>query len=340
MLYYSTILHLLITSSSILLKNISEDRTVCVLSSEIFFIGTFNKVFQLVQCVNKTNIKRGFDVKREKVCVQNVTYQYPSSEEEALKGVSFSLYENEWLAILGQNGSGKSTLGKLLNGMQLPKSGEIKVEGYQLALENIWEIRKRVGMVFQNPDNQFVGATVLDDIAFGMENLAIPRDEMIKRSEKVLQQVQMSKFKNSEPHLLSGGQKQRVAIAGILAMQPSVLVLDEATSMLDPKGTKEVLNTVSDLMKSERLSVISITHDLEELTFADRVIVLNNGEILYEGTPDNLFEKEQMLREIGLDVPFSVKVTHELRKNGIILEEKHEAMESLVEELWKLYSKN
>lgn len=279
-------------------------------------------------------------MKKEKVCVKNIRYQYPSSEEEALKGVSLSLYENEWLTILGQNGSGKSTLGKLLNGIQLPKSGEITVEDYLLSEENIWEIRKRVGMVFQSPDNQFVGATVLDDIAFGMENLAIPRSEMEKRAAKVLEQVGMSQFKYAEPHMLSGGQKQRVAIAGILAMQPSVLILDEATSMLDPKGRMEVLQTVSQLMHQEHLSVISITHDLEELIYADRVIVLHNGEILYEGAPEALFEKEEMLRGIGLDVPFAAKVASELRKNGIVLEERHEAMESLVEELWKLYSKN
>lgn len=279
-------------------------------------------------------------MKQEKVSVRDVTYQYPSSEEEALKGISFSLYENEWLTILGQNGSGKSTLGKLLNGIQLQKSGEITIEGHQLSQENIWEIRKRVGMVFQNPDNQFVGATVLDDIAFGMENLAVPRQEMLKRSEKVLEQVGMSQFKNAEPHMLSGGQKQRAAIAGILAMQPSILILDEATSMLDPQGRIEVLGTVSNLMKEEHLSVISITHDLEELVYADRVIVLDNGKILYDGTPEALFNQEEMLQEIGLDVPFSVKVANELRKNGIELTENHEAMESLVSELWELYSKN
>lgn len=276
-------------------------------------------------------------MKNEKIKANDIVFSYIGSDETALKGITFSVYDNEWVAILGKNGSGKSTLGKILNGILLPDEGELTIDEIPLSEERIWDIREKVGMVFQNPDNQFVGATVIDDVAFGMENMGIPREEMHSRADMVLGQVGMLDYKNTEPHMLSGGQKQRVAIASILAMKPSILILDESTSMLDPKGTAEVLHIVSELKEQEKLSVLSITHDLEELELADRVLVLSEGQIVYEGIPEELFKEVTLLRQLGLDVPFSVRVSEQLQAKGIDIGQ-HGTMESLVGELWKLHS--
>lgn len=258
----------------------------------------------------------------------------------ALKDVSFSLYEGEWVSIIGQNGSGKSTLAKLLNGLFLPEAGTITVnDSMVLSEETVWDVRKQIGMVFQNPDNQFVGTTVQDDVVFGLENIGMPREQMIERLEQALRLVRMEDFLNDEPHSLSGGQKQRVAIAGVLALQPSILILDEATSMLDPQGRREVVETVRQLVNQKGITVLSITHDLEEAAQSDRVIILNKGEILEEGTPEKIFKSSHMLQEIGLDVPFSVKIAELLKRNEIILQNTHLTMESLVNELWRLHSK-
>ncbi len=227
----------------------------------------------------------------------------------------FSLNEGEWVSVIGQNGSGKSTLAKLLNGLFLPESGTITVNGTMaLSEETVWDIRKQIGMVFQNPDNQFVGTTVQDDVVFGLENIGMPREQMVERMKQALHLVRMEEFLHEEPHSLSGGQKQRVAIAGILALQPSILILDEATSMLDPKGRVEVVETVRQLVDEKGITVLSITHDLEEVAQSDRIIVLNKGEILEEGTPQKIFKSSHMLKEIGLDVPFSVKIAELLKK--------------------------
>ncbi len=268
------------------------------------------------------------------VSLKEVCFQYEDQEQYALNNVSFDVYEGEWLAIVGHNGSGKSTMAKLLNGLQFPQQGEITVCGIHLSEESIWDIRSKLGMVFQNPDNQFVGTTVQDDVAFGLENYGIPREEMVQRVEDSLKKVKMDQFLNQEPHHLSGGQKQRVAIAGVLALQPAIIILDEATSMLDPRGREEVLETVRNLKNEKLLTVISITHDLEEAAKADRIIVMNKGEVYREGSPEDIFSMDEKLVELGLDIPFSVKISKAFRKKGITFSKNYLSEEELVNELW------
>jgi energy-coupling factor transport system ATP-binding protein len=271
------------------------------------------------------------------ISVQDVTFQYPGEEAPTLKNVNLEVKKGEWLAIVGHNGSGKSTLAKLLNGLLLPNDGSVNVGSYTTSIEDdIWEIRRLVGMVFQNPDNQFVGTSVRDDIAFGLENFGVPRDEMIKRISESVERVGMESFLEQEPHHLSGGQKQRVAIAGILAQMPSVIVLDEATSMLDPVGRIEVMDTVRELNEKEGITVISITHDLEEALSADRVVVMKMGEKAAEGKPEEIFQQRELLKSAGLDLPFSVKLSEALRREGIKLEKNYLTQEELVSALWKL----
>ncbi|MED1438019.1 energy-coupling factor ABC transporter ATP-binding protein [Aeribacillus composti] len=280
-------------------------------------------------------------MERSIIQVQHVTYRYnKESEKPALTDVSFDVYEGEWLAIVGHNGSGKSTLARMLNGLLLPDEGTVTVSGITLSEKTIWDIRKRIGMVFQNPDNQFVGATVRDDVAFGMENIGIPREEMVKRIEWATKIVKMNEFLEREPHHLSGGQKQRVAIAGVLAVQPNIIVLDEATSMLDPIGRREVIETIWSLKEKGLVTVISITHDLEEAAKADRMIVMNGGKKFVEGTPKEVFRLEEELVSIGLDLPFSYKLSKRLLEKGVPLATRHLNVESLVDELWTLKSDN
>ncbi len=273
------------------------------------------------------------------ISLNEVSFHYEGQERNALHKVSFDIYEGEWLAIVGHNGSGKSTMAKLLNGLQFPQQGEITVCGIRLNDESIWEIRKKLGMVFQNPDNQFVGTTVQDDVAFGLENHGIPRDDMILRVGDSLKKVKMDQFLNQEPHHLSGGQKQRVAIAGVLALKPSIIILDEATSMLDPKGRGEVLEIVRALKEEKALTVISITHDLEEAAKADRMIVMNKGEVYREGNPEEIFSLDEELVHLGLDIPFSIKMSNAFRQKGINLSNHYLSEEELVNELWTFRSK-
>ena len=273
-------------------------------------------------------------MKKSIVSLKGVSFQYDIQERYALKNVSFDIYEGEWLAIVGHNGSGKSTMAKLLNGLQFPQEGEIIIDNLKLTEETIWDIRKSIGMVFQNPDNQFVGTTVEDDVAFGLENNGVPREEMVQRVEDSLKKVKMDQFLYQEPHHLSGGQKQRVAIAGVLALRPSIIILDEATSMLDPRGREEVLETVRLLKMEKSLTVISITHDLEEAAKADRIVVMNQGEVFREGTPEEIFAMDEQLIQLGLDIPFSVKMSKAFRQNGIKLSKHYLSEEELVTELW------
>ena len=266
--------------------------------------------------------------------LQNISYQYDGQTGLALEDVSFDVYDSEWLAIVGHNGSGKSTLAKLLNGLQFPQKGTIEVCGIQLSEDTVWDVRKQVGMVFQNPDNQFVGATVQDDVAFALENNGIPRDDMVERVTGALEKVQMDSFLNQEPHNLSGGQKQRVAIAGVIALRPLVIILDEATSMLDPRGREEVLNTVRELKADHHMTVISITHDLEEAAKADRMIVMNKGKLYREGTPEEIFQMDEELIALGLDMPFPVKMSKLLKEKGIRIDKPYLTEEELVAELW------
>lgn len=271
------------------------------------------------------------------VTVKDVTFNYPGEETPTLKGVTLDVHKGEWLSIVGHNGSGKSTLAKMLNGLLLPTAGAVYVSQYTTDLpDDIWEVRRLVGMVFQNPDNQFVGTSVQDDIAFGLENFGVPREEMVKRINESVARVGMEAFLNQEPHQLSGGQKQRVAIAGILAQKPSVIVLDEATSMLDPIGRIEVIDTVRELNKKEGITVISITHDLEEALSADRVVVMKMGEKAAEGIPEDIFQQRELLKSAGLDLPFSLKLSEALRQQGVELDKSYLTQEELVNALWKL----
>ncbi|MYL46992.1 energy-coupling factor ABC transporter ATP-binding protein [Virgibacillus halodenitrificans] len=275
---------------------------------------------------------------RKLIEFRDVSFRYGEEQPWVLRNCSFEIYEGEWVAIIGHNGSGKSTIAKLINGLLFPQKGEIFIDGQQVNEETIWDIRKEVGMVFQNPDNQFVGTTVQDDVAFGMENRGTPREEMVIRIEETLSAVGMEDYRFTEPHRLSGGQKQRVAIASVLAISPKVLILDEATAMLDPKGRTEIMRTVSNVQNKEALSLITITHDLQEVVQADRVIVMNNGEIWDRATPREIFSKKNSLREIGLDVPFVAILADELKEKGINLTKEPLNHEELLEDLWILHS--
>ncbi|WP_340002665.1 energy-coupling factor ABC transporter ATP-binding protein [Oceanobacillus sp. FSL K6-0127] len=270
---------------------------------------------------------------------RNVSFRYGDEGPWVLKNCSFEIYENEWVAIIGHNGSGKSTIAKLLNGLLFPQEGEIIIDGEVVNEESIWNIRKEVGMVFQNPDNQFVGATVQDDVAFGMENRGVPREEMKKRIIDTLAAVGMQDYRITEPHRLSGGQKQRVAIASVLAIAPKVLILDEATAMLDPSGRQEIMQTVASIQGREKLSLITITHDLQEVAQADRVIVMNSGEIWKEQTPREIFSQKEALREIGLDVPFVAILAGELKQAGVAISTEPLNHKELLEDLWTLHSR-
>ena len=267
----------------------------------------------------------------------NVTFSYTPEDKDvrnAVEDVTFSINKGEWIAIVGHNGSGKSTMAKLMSGLLFPQQGEVRIKRDILTEENIWDIRAQIGMVFQNPDNQFVGATVQDDVAFSLENNGVPHEEMVQRVKTALQQVKMEKFMNHEPHHLSGGQKQRVAIAGALAMQPQILILDEATSMLDPQGREEVLNIVESLRKEIGLTVLAITHDLEEALLADRIIFMNDGKKYAEGTPSEIFALGDELVKFGLDLPFAMKMTKLLQAQGVSLVGQHMTEEELVNDLW------
>ena len=267
----------------------------------------------------------------------DVTFSYTPEVPDARKavqGVTFAVNEGEWIAIVGHNGSGKSTLAKLLSGLLFPQEGEVRIMRNVLTEENIWDLRSHIGMVFQNPDNQFVGATVQDDVAFSLENNGVPYEEMVKRVHESLQQVKMDSFLNHEPHHLSGGQKQRVAIAGALAMHPRILILDEATSMLDPQGREEVLQIVQALREKIGLTVLSITHDLEEAMLADRILFMNDGKKFSQGTPAEIFALGDQLVELGLDLPFAMKMTKLLQAEGIQLVGQHMTEEELVNDLW------
>ncbi|API88115.1 energy-coupling factor transporter ATPase [Marinilactibacillus sp. 15R] len=276
----------------------------------------------------------------EIITLKNISYKYTDEETQyALDNISFSIEKGEWIAIIGPNGSGKSTLAKTINGLVEPESGEVKVGKFDLNENNIWSIREMVGMVFQNPDNQFVGSTVQDDVAFGLENLGIPREQMVERVRDALEKVNMLEFAEREPARLSGGQKQRVAIAGIVALQPEIMILDEATSMLDPKGREEVLRTVKEVKERENLSVISITHDIDEAAAANRIIVMRAGKLVKEGTPEEIFSYGDQLIEMGLDLPFPEKLKSSMKELGIRVPSEYLTEEGMVEWLWTYGSK-
>ena len=268
--------------------------------------------------------------------VKNLSFRYKESQEYYdVKDITFHVKRGEWLSIVGHNGSGKSTTIRLIDGLLEAESGEIVIDGQRLTEENVWNIRRQIGMVFQNPDNQFVGATVEDDVAFGLENQGLSRQEMKKRVEEALALVGMLDFKKREPARLSGGQKQRVAIAGVVALRPAILILDEATSMLDPEGRRELIETVRGIRKDYDMTVISITHDLEEVAMSDRVLVMKKGEIESTSSPRELFSRND-LDQIGLDNPFANQLKHSLSQNGYDLPENYLTESELEDKLWEL----
>lgn len=263
-----------------------------------------------------------------------ITVRYTEEDRPALKNVSLSIEQGEWVALIGHNGSGKSTLAKTINGLILPQEGSVAVGDMLLNEENIWNIRKMVGMVFQNPDNQFVGSTVEDDVAFGLENQGLPRDEMVIRVKNALEQVRMEEFATREPARLSGGQKQRVAIAGVVALRPDIIILDEATSMLDPEGREEVISTIKKIKEENNLTVLSITHDIDEAANANRVMIMRQGELVREGTPAEIFSAGPELIELGLDLPFPEKLKAALKQRGISVPAAYLTEEGMVDWLW------
>ena len=268
--------------------------------------------------------------------VKNLSFRYKESQEYYdVKDITFHVKRGEWLSIVGHNGSGKSTTVRLIDGLLEAESGEIIIDGQRLTEENVWNIRRQIGMVFQNPDNQFVGATVEDDVAFGLENQGLSRPEMKKRVEEALDLVGMSDFKKREPARLSGGQKQRVAIAGVVALRPAILILDEATSMLDPEGRRELIETVKGIRKDYDMTVISITHDLEEVAMSDRVLVMKKGEIESTSSPRELFSRND-LDQIGLDDPFANQLKNSLSQNGYDLPGNYLTESELEDKLWEL----
>lgn len=265
---------------------------------------------------------------------ESVCFQYEDADRAAVDHVSLSIEKGSFVAVLGHNGSGKSTLAKLMNALYLPTEGRVLVCGMDTAQEEqSWMVRRHAGMVFQNPDNQIVANVVREDVAFGLENLGVPQEEMIPRIDAALEAVRMSHRAASAPHMLSGGQKQRVAVAGVLAMQPEVMILDEATAMLDPSGREDVLNTVRKLNREQGMTVLWITHFMEEVAQADRVVVLDQGHIAMDGTPAEVFTRVEEIKALGLDVPPMAELALELQQNGLDLPNGILTVKDMVKEL-------
>ncbi len=267
---------------------------------------------------------------------ENVSFSY-DKKHKVLKNINLSVNEGEFISIIGHNGSGKSTLAKLFNALILPDEGKITVDGFCSQDKNsLFEIRQRVGVVFQNPDNQLVASIVEDDVAFGPENLGIPRKEIGERIDFALKSVVMERFRKKSPERLSGGQKQRIAIAGVLALKPKILVLDESTAMLDPKGRKEVLSVVKKLNKEQGVTVIAITHYMEETVDSDKIIIINDGKVAIEGTPEQVFSQKDKIKEMGLELPPASILADKLIEKGIALPKGILTEQRLKEELCKL----
>ena len=268
--------------------------------------------------------------------IKDLAFRYQMNQEHYdVNHVSFHVKRGEWLSIVGHNGSGKSTTVRLIDGLLEAESGEIWIDGDLLTPENVWEKRRRIGMVFQNPDNQFVGATVEDDVAFGLENQGISLDQMQKRVTEALSLVGMEEFHKKEPARLSGGQKQRVAIAGVVALRPDILILDESTSMLDPEGRLDLIKIVQEIRKDHQMTVISITHDLEEVSMSDRVLVMKKGQVESTSSPRELFSRSD-IDKIGLDQPFVNQLRQSLRESGLKLPDLYMTEDELEEALWEL----
>lgn len=263
--------------------------------------------------------------------VKDLSFRYNKSEEKAvLSSLSFTVNKGEWIAIVGPNGSGKSTLANLLCGLLKPDQGTIYIKGKPLNDETIWEIREKMGVIFQNPDHQFIGTTVQDDVAFSLENMNLSYEEMQRRVDRALRQVGMAEYREKDPSYLSGGQKRRVSIAGILAMEPEIIIFDEAFTMLDPKSRRELFSLLKEMQASGQLTMVSITHDMEEAALADRIIVLNKGKISRIGTPGEVFPETTELL-----APFSERLRRLLIQKGRRLPDKYMTETELIEWLWK-----
>ena len=282
------------------------------------------------------SLKTHLDNMKNIIEVQHLKYKYDNHVDSyILKDVTFHVKQGEWLSIVGHNGSGKSTTIRLIDGLLEAESGEIIIDGDKLTLENVWEKRRHIGMVFQNPDNQFVGATVEDDVAFGLENQGMDYQTMFDRVQEALDIVGMQDFKEREPARLSGGQKQRVAIAGVVALRPDIVILDEATSMLDPEGRLELIQTVKKIKDQHGMTVISITHDLDEVALSDRVLVMKEGQVESTSTPSELFSRAD-LEDLGLDEPFTNQVKATLLNSGFQLPKRYLTEKELQDYLWEL----
>ena len=281
------------------------------------------------------SLKIHLDNMKNIIEVQHLKYKYDNHVDDyILKDVTFHVKQGEWLSIVGHNGSGKSTTIRLIDGLLEAESGEIIIDGDELTLENVWEKRRHIGMVFQNPDNQFVGATVEDDVAFGLENQGMDYQTMFDRVQEALDIVGMQDFKEREPARLSGGQKQRVAIAGVVALRPDIIILDEATSMLDPEGRLELIQTVKKIKDRHGMTVISITHDLDEVALSDPVLVMKEGQVESTSTPSELFSRVD-LEDLGLDEPFTNQVKATLLDSGFQLPERYLTEKELQDYLWE-----
>ena len=270
--------------------------------------------------------------------VKNLSFSYDESTH-AVRNVSFAIEKGSYTTIIGHNGSGKSTIAKLLIGLLEKDEGEILIDDLPLNEENLMEIRSRVGIVFQNPDNQFIGSTVRDDIAFGLENHCVEQSKMDAIITEFAEKVNMTEYLESEPTRLSGGQKQRVAIAGVLAMAPEMIIFDESTSMLDPQGKDEINRVIRQLHAQTQLTIISITHDMEEVAKSDHVLVMDQGEIKMEGTPEEILLRDKELIQLHLDIPFSIKLQQQLKKNGLTIKPEI-TIEGLVNQLCQFDLKN
>jgi len=272
----------------------------------------------------------------DKIKVEQLTFSY-DGEHNAVENVSFQIEAGSYTTIVGHNGSGKSTIAKLLIGLLEKGNGAIYIDQIELTIDSVYDIRNKVGIVFQNPDNQFIGATVADDIAFGLENHQVPTEKMQDIIERYAEKVNMRKYLNSEPTRLSGGQKQRVAIAGVLAMQPEILIFDESTSMLDPQGKAEINALIQEIHQESNITIISITHDIEEVATADHVIVMDRGHVVMNGKPDDILLHEQKLLDLQLDIPFALKFRNALKKQQVEISA-CTTIDKVVEELCQLRS--
>lgn len=278
---------------------------------------------------------------QEMIKCENLVFKYTSHEDGiekyAINGVNLTVNKGEFLVVLGHNGSGKSTLAKHMNALLIPSDGYVYVDGLNTKdRDNVWEVRSKAGMVFQNPDNQMVATIVEEDVAFGPENLGVDPKEIRKRVDESLEKVGMSEYKRHAPHLLSGGQKQRVAIAGILAMQPECIIFDEPTAMLDPSGRKEVLKNIKEINKEYGITIVLITHYMDEAAQADRIVVMDEGKLILEGNPKDVFSQVELMKKIGLDVPQVTELSYELRKEGIDLDSKIINVDEMVDALCQL----